>query len=67
MNSRNSKASDPHRLLINLSDKTNLTKSDRYIGLSILSIHYTWKNIKKLYRSYIRTINLKNNLRHDMK
>ena len=51
MNSRNSKASGPHILLIDVSDKTNLTKSDRYIGLSILSIRYTWKNIKKLYKN----------------
>ena len=30
MNSRNSKTSDPHRLLLNLADKTNLKRSDNY-------------------------------------
>ena len=30
MNSRNSKTSDPYRLLLNLADKTNLKRSDNY-------------------------------------
>ena len=30
MNSKNSKTSDPHRLLLNLTDKKNLKKSDKY-------------------------------------
>ena len=47
MNSENSKASDPHRLLLNLTDKINLQKSDKYVVLSNLSINYAWKNIKK--------------------
>ena len=47
MNSRNSKTSDPHRLLLNLSHKINLKRSDKYVALSNLSIYYTWKNIKK--------------------
>ena len=47
MNSENRKASDPHRLLLNLTDKINLQKSDKYVVLSNLSINYTWKNIKK--------------------
>ena len=38
MNSGNSKTSDPHRLLLNLSDKINLTRSDEYVALSNLSI-----------------------------
>ena len=37
---KNSKTSDPHRLLLNLSDKINL-KSDKYVALSNLSIYYT--------------------------
>ena len=50
MNSENSKTSDHHRLLLNLSGKLNLKKSDKYISiyLSNLSIHYTSKNIKKI-------------------
>ena len=47
MNSENSKTSDPHRLLLNLSDKVNLKSSDKNLDLSNFSIYYTWKNIKK--------------------
>ena len=47
MNSRNSKTSDPPRLLLNLSDKINLKRSDKYVASSNLSIHHIWKNIKK--------------------
>ena len=48
MNSKDSKTSDPHRLLLNLADKINLKRSDKYIVLSNLSIYYTWKKIKKV-------------------
>ena len=37
MNSRNSKASDPHRLLLNLLDKINLKRSDNYEFYQILA------------------------------
>ena len=41
MNFENSKTSDHHRLLINLSDKINLKISDKYVNLSNRSICYT--------------------------
>ena len=44
MNSKNSETFDPHRLLVNLSEKINLKRSDKYVALSNLSIYYTWKN-----------------------
>ena len=47
MNSENSKTSDPQILLINLPDKINLKRSDKYVALSNLSSYYTRKNIKK--------------------
>ena len=47
MNSKNNKTSDPHRLLLNLTDKINLKGSDKYVALSNFIIYYTWKNIKK--------------------
>ena len=52
MNSENSKRSDPQRLLLNLSDKVNFKRSDKYVALSNLSISYTWKNIKKSYKNF---------------
>ena len=51
MNSENSKTSDTHRLLLNLSDKINLKRSDKYVALSNLSIYYTWKNVKMSYKN----------------
>ena len=47
MNSVNTKASDPKRLLLNLLDKIHLKRSDKYVAFTSLSIYYTWKNIKK--------------------
>ena len=38
MNSKNSIKSDPHRLLLNLSDEINLERNDK-----CPSIYYTWK------------------------
>ena len=47
----NSGTSDPHRLLLNLKDKTNLKKGDKYVALSNLSIDYIWENTKKSYKN----------------
>ena len=51
MNSRNSKTSDPHRLLLNLADEINLKRSDKFVALSNRNIYYTWKNVKKSYKN----------------
>ena len=50
MYSKNSKRSDPHRLLLNLTDKIEVRRKDKYSSLSNISIYYTWKNIKKSYK-----------------
>ena len=47
MNSKNSKISDSRRLLLNLSDKINLKRRDKYVTLSNFSIYYTWQNMQK--------------------
>ena len=47
MDSKNTKTSDPHRLLLDLSGKINLKRSDKLVALSNLSFYYTRKNIKK--------------------
>ena len=41
MNSKNSKTSDPHRLLLNLTGIIDLKRNDKYIALSNLSMYYT--------------------------
>ena len=51
MNSKNSKTSKPHVLVLNLTDKLDLRRSDKYVALSNLSIYYTWKNIKNSYNN----------------
>ena len=50
-NSENSKTSDSHRLLLNLTDKIDLRIKDKCIALSNLSIYYTWKTMKKSYKN----------------
>ena len=47
MNSENIKTSGFNRILLNISDKINLEKSDKYVALLNLTIYYTWKNIKR--------------------
>ena len=51
MNSKNSKTSNPKRLLLNLSEKINLKRYDKYVALLNLNIYYTWKNIKNSYQN----------------
>ena len=51
MNSKNTKTSNSHRLLLNLLDKINLKRSDKYVALSNLNIYYTWKNINRSYKN----------------
>ena len=46
MNSENSKTSEPHVLILKLTDKLDLRRGEKIVALSNLSIYYTWKNIK---------------------
>ena len=52
MNSANSKTSDPHKLLLDPSHKTNLKRSGNLVALSNLSIYYTWRKYKKKSLKY---------------
>ena len=47
MNCGNSKIPDPHRLLINLSDKKYLKRKDKSNNLSNLGVYYAQKYTKK--------------------
>ena len=40
MNSENSKTSEPHVLILKLTDKLDLRRGETVIALSILSIYY---------------------------
>ena len=50
-NSGNSKASDPHRLLLSLFDKINIKRKYKYVALSNLSMYYRRKDIKNSYKN----------------
>ena len=43
MSSTRRVTSGPHRLLLNLRDKRNLKRNDKYVALSRLRTYYTWK------------------------
>ena len=64
MNSEDSKTSDPQTLLLNLTNKTGLRRKYKYIALSILTIYYTWKNIKKSYKNNKFSIQLQHGMKN---
>ena len=47
MNSENIKTSEPHVLILKITDKLDLRRGEKIIALSNLSIYDTWKNIKR--------------------
>ena len=51
INSENSKTSEPHVLVLELTTKLDLRIGEKIIALSNLSIYYTWKNIKNSYNN----------------
>ena len=51
MNSENSKTSEQHVLILKLTDKLDLRRSEKSIALSNLSIYYPQKNIKSSYKN----------------
>ena len=51
INSKTSEKSDPHRLLLNVTDKIDIRRNEKYIALSNLRIYYTCKNIKKSFKN----------------
>ena len=53
MNTENIKTNEPHKCILNLSQRLDLRISNKHVGLQNVSVYYTWKN-------KLRTINLKN-------
>ena len=51
MNSENSKTSEPHVIVLKVTNKLDLRIGEKIIALSNLSIYYTWKNIKNAYNN----------------
>ena len=50
INSENSRTSEYHVLLLNLTNKIDI-RSEKTVALSNLGIYYTWKNIKSSYNN----------------
>ena len=50
VNTENSKANEPHKFVLNLSQKLGLRSSDKHVALQNLSIYCTWKNIRKQWK-----------------
>ena len=53
MNTKNSKANEPHRFRLSLADKLDLKNPNKNIVLGNLSSYYTLKNIKSAYNNNI--------------
>ena len=51
MNSENSKTSEPHVLILKLTDKLDLRRGEKSVALSNLSIYYTCRNVKSSYNN----------------
>ena len=51
MNTKNSKTNEPHMFKYNLIDKLNLKNPNKNMTLANLSIYYTWKNVKSIYKN----------------
>ena len=51
INMKNSKTNKPHEFFLTLSQRLNLRSSNKHVALQNLSIYYTWKNIRKQYKS----------------
>ena len=51
MNMENSKTNEPHKFVLNLSQRLDLRSSNKHVALQNLSTYYTWKNIRKQYKN----------------
>ena len=51
MNSKNSKTSELNRFKYDLIDKLDFKNPNKNMALANLSIYYTWKNVKSIYKN----------------
>ena len=52
MNTKNSKTNEPHMFKYDLIDKLDLKNPNKKMALANLSIYYTWKNVKSIYKNH---------------
>ena len=46
INTEKSKTNEPHKSVLNLSQRLDLRSSNKHVALQNLSIYYTWKKYK---------------------
>ena len=51
MNTENSKTDEPHKFVLNLSQRLDLRSLDKNVAYENLSIYSPWKNIRKQYQN----------------
>ena len=51
VNTKNSKTNEPHMFKYDLIDKLDLKNPNKNMALANLSIYYTWKNVKSIYKN----------------
>ena len=51
MNTGNIKTDEPHKFVLNLSQRLDLRNSNKHVALQNLSIYYTLENIRKQYKN----------------
>ena len=51
MNKENSKTNEPHKFILNLSQRLDLRSSNKHVALQSLSTYYTWENMRKQYNN----------------
>ena len=51
INSKNSQTNEPNRFKYDLIDKLDFKNPNKNMALANLSIYYTWKNVKSIYKN----------------
>ena len=51
MNTENSKTNEPHKSVLNFSQRLDLISLNKPVALQNFSICYTWKNIRQQYKN----------------
>ena len=50
MNTEKGKTNEPHKLVLDLSQRLDLRSLDKHVPLQNFSIYYTWKKLRKQYK-----------------
>ena len=51
LNAENSKTKEPDKSVLNLSQRLDLRSLHEHVALQNLPIRYTWKNVRRQYKS----------------